>query len=41
MNHHDKVEMIGCLVGFTLMGFSVMTIFMSIAIVFLSLTGGM
>lgn len=38
MNHHDKVEMIGCLVGFTLMGFSAISILMSIAIGFLSLT---
>lgn len=41
MNHHDKVEMIGCLIGFTLMGFSAISILMSIVIVFLSLTEGM
>lgn len=41
MNHHDKVEAIGCLVGFVLIAFTAITILMTIALVFLSLIKGM
>lgn len=41
MNHHDKVEAIGCLIGFVLIAFPTITILMTIAIVILSVAKGM
>lgn len=40
MNHHEKVEAIGCLIGFVLIAFPAITILMTIGLVFLSLAKG-